>query len=130
MHNFKSVIRTLEQKDESEFWNYITGLRGPDNNNETVKALTTCVIRGNTNGAGGSLAVNQFLYHSHKALTRSMINYHFHTHHGLALLALAYYFNCKKDLLRCDLLKSAYYAWEDNYYDKYVSLIDTFVRMG
>jgi hypothetical protein len=130
MHNFKSVIRTLEQKDESEFWNYITGLRGPDNSDDVLKALTTCVIRGHTNGAGGSWGIRHFLGYLSREFPENKIDYHFQYHHRRALEALIYYFKVKKDIKRAVIVRQARDAWYYGDYKQYMYYISKFVRMG
>lgn len=136
MHNFKSVIRSLEQKDEREYWNYITGLRGPDTEDGAgiLKAFTTCVIRGDTKGAGGSWGIEKVFEKSWdmKSFDRAvgMVSYHWFQHHRSALLALSYYFKEKKDFARAEIILEmrTCFSYSDNL--KYTSLAKKFVRMG
>jgi len=43
---FQDFWGTLTAKEKEDLWNILTALRGPDHDNDRVKAITTCRIRG------------------------------------------------------------------------------------
>ena len=64
MHNWKDVTKyfmDIGEEAETELWDYITGLRGPDNNSDSWKEIITCIIRGECTTAHGIDITRSFL---------------------------------------------------------------------
>ena len=125
IHKWEEIIKFFMSNDEqeTELWDYITGLRGPDNDAHTWKMMITCIIRGQCAEAYGIETTRSFLTHQNdddiiNALNKEevFLSNHWFNHSIFALDNLAIYYNNKMKNTRInDLLCSLSYNLDNRY---------------
>ena len=119
IHNWKTIIKYfMKNKQDSELWDYVTSLRGPDNDTNTWKTIITCMIRGQCTTAYDIEKTRTFLFFKNDnnisdALNKEMIflSSHWFNHSIFALECLAtYYSNEMNDFKTSSLFYELSYA--------------------
>lgn len=100
IHNWENVIKFfVENKRETDLWDYVSALRGPDSGSNYWKEMITCIIRGECKVAFGIDYIMSLLENYNNLELIAFLNesietsHHWFNHSSYALESLSKYYN-------------------------------------